>query len=161
MRSQRAGGTEFRVRGASRGAGERQDVRQSRGREGERLRGRQGRSQASTAARRRRALAPPFPRPAARAPRAAAGGRAAGGWGPAGGGGGRAEPESRAGASPPASVPGSGSLWAGTRNRSRAGKLGAGSGLCGHRARARGEPESGFEPVAAVEEEWLVPGETV
>lgn len=77
VRSRWAGGAEFRVRGASRGAGERQDVRQSRGRQGERLRGRQARSRASAAVRRRRARAPPSsPRAAARAPGASAGGLA-------------------------------------------------------------------------------------
>lgn len=123
VRSRRVGGSEFWVRGTSRGAGERQDVRQGRGRQGERLRGRQGRSRANAAARPRRARAPrSSPRATAQAPGAAAGGP---GWlepwaarspaggraegGDPGGGGRRAELRSGAGASQPASVPGSGS----------------------------------------------------
>lgn len=169
VRSRRAGGAEFRVRGTSRGAGERQDVRQSRGRQGERLRGGQGRSVASAGGRPPASGLRPALLPAGCCPGAGGGsgwaglavavgrseprGRAGGGLG---GGGGRAELRSGAGASLPASVPGSGSRRARTRNRSAAGKLVDGSGFCGNSGRACGGREIGVwgatsrKPVAAV-----------
>lgn len=156
VRSRRAGGVEFRVRGTVRGAGGRQDVRQIRGRQGERLRGLRGPARVPP----RPAL---LPLPAGGCPGTVAGGpgcrglRAAGS--PAGGaagdradlrrGGGRAEPPSRAGASPPASPPGSGSRRAGKRNRSRAGELGVGSRLCGHQPGAGGTSGLGLPPLAS------------
>lgn len=75
----------------------------------------------------------------------------------------RAKPRSRAGASLPASAPGSGSRPAGTRNRSCAGKLGVGSGSYGPgREPAVGRRSGlGVPPPASrwlsYLEEWLVP----
>lgn len=101
VRSRRAGGAEFQVRGTSRGAGGRQDVGQGRGRQGERAPPRAAgvRPERECGRRRLRARAPPSssPQAAARGRRRVLGAGAAGARG-----------RRRAGAWPRAAVPGSG-----------------------------------------------------